>query len=132
MEEIKTSLDKMLANFNESITHSAPKKLSFEHLNDSLNDLYNGRPASFWCFYCKQLKLRCNIYISIIIAKRARLSNNNNSNNNSYSMESSESQISNNTPLNTTTSSLPQSPWEIRCMKADLIESKTKVKSNIS
>ncbi|KAM7342651.1 mitotic arrest-deficient 1 isoform 2-T2 [Cochliomyia hominivorax] len=38
MEDIKTSLDKILAKFNDSVTHSAPKKLSFEHLNDSFND----------------------------------------------------------------------------------------------
>lgn len=38
MEDIKTSLDKMLAKFNDSVTHSAPKKLSFENMNDSLND----------------------------------------------------------------------------------------------
>uniref|UniRef100_A0A1I8PIN8 Mitotic spindle assembly checkpoint protein MAD1 n=1 Tax=Stomoxys calcitrans TaxID=35570 RepID=A0A1I8PIN8_STOCA len=38
MEEIKTSLDKILAKFNDSVTHSAPKKLSFEHLSDSFND----------------------------------------------------------------------------------------------
>ncbi|XP_065370340.1 mitotic spindle assembly checkpoint protein MAD1 [Calliphora vicina] len=38
MEDIKTSLDKILAKFNDSVTHSAPKKLSFEHLSDSFND----------------------------------------------------------------------------------------------
>lgn len=38
MEDIKTSLDKILAKFNDSVTHSAPKKLSFEHLGDSFND----------------------------------------------------------------------------------------------
>ncbi|XP_075168917.1 mitotic arrest-deficient 1 [Haematobia irritans] len=38
MEEIKTSLDKILARFNDSVTHSAPKKLSFENLSDSFND----------------------------------------------------------------------------------------------
>lgn len=38
MEDIKTSLDKIMAKFNDSVTHSAPKKLSFENINDSLND----------------------------------------------------------------------------------------------
>ncbi|XP_005179030.1 mitotic spindle assembly checkpoint protein MAD1 [Musca domestica] len=38
MEDIKTSLDKILAKFNDSVSHSAPKKLTFEHLSDSFND----------------------------------------------------------------------------------------------
>uniref|UniRef100_A0A1B0A9Q5 Mitotic spindle assembly checkpoint protein MAD1 n=1 Tax=Glossina pallidipes TaxID=7398 RepID=A0A1B0A9Q5_GLOPL len=38
MEDINTSLDKMLAKFNDSITHSAPKKLNFESLHESFND----------------------------------------------------------------------------------------------
>uniref|UniRef100_A0A1B0AKS3 Uncharacterized protein n=1 Tax=Glossina palpalis gambiensis TaxID=67801 RepID=A0A1B0AKS3_9MUSC len=38
MEDINTSLDKMLAKFNDSITHSAPKKLNFESLHESFSD----------------------------------------------------------------------------------------------
>lgn len=35
MEDICNSADRLLAKFNESITHSAPKKLKFD-MNESL------------------------------------------------------------------------------------------------
>uniref|UniRef100_A0A1A9X3N0 Mitotic spindle assembly checkpoint protein MAD1 n=1 Tax=Glossina brevipalpis TaxID=37001 RepID=A0A1A9X3N0_9MUSC len=38
MEDINTSLDKMLAKFNDSITHTAPKKLTFESLHESFSE----------------------------------------------------------------------------------------------
>ncbi|XP_067631310.1 mitotic spindle assembly checkpoint protein MAD1 [Eurosta solidaginis] len=38
MENIKTNFEKIMEKFNDSMTHSAPKKLSFEYLNDSIND----------------------------------------------------------------------------------------------
>lgn len=50
MEDINTSLDKMLAKFNDSITHSAPKKLNFESLHESFNDSRMGKRV----FYKKE------------------------------------------------------------------------------
>ncbi|XP_011209603.1 mitotic spindle assembly checkpoint protein MAD1 [Bactrocera dorsalis] len=38
MENIKSNFDKIMEKFNDSMTHSAPKKLSFEYLTDSFND----------------------------------------------------------------------------------------------
>lgn len=38
MENIKTDFDKLMAQFNESVTHSAPKKLSFDNMNDTKED----------------------------------------------------------------------------------------------
>ncbi|XP_053966171.1 mitotic spindle assembly checkpoint protein MAD1 [Anastrepha ludens] len=38
MENIKTNFDKIMEKFNDSMTYSAPKKLSFEYLNDSFAD----------------------------------------------------------------------------------------------
>ncbi|XP_030380672.1 mitotic spindle assembly checkpoint protein MAD1 [Scaptodrosophila lebanonensis] len=38
MDEIRSSLDNIIARFNDSITHSAPKKLSFNRLSASFND----------------------------------------------------------------------------------------------
>lgn len=38
MDDIRTSMDNMLARFNESITHSAPKKLLFNRLSTSFSD----------------------------------------------------------------------------------------------
>lgn len=38
MEEICNSADRLLAKFNESITHSAPKKLKFEPNESFLDD----------------------------------------------------------------------------------------------
>lgn len=38
MEEIRSSLDNIMARFNDSITHSAPKKLSFDRLSMSFTE----------------------------------------------------------------------------------------------
>ncbi|XP_023177913.1 mitotic spindle assembly checkpoint protein MAD1 [Drosophila hydei] len=38
MEEIRSSLDNIMARFNDSITHSAPKKLSFDRLSMSFSE----------------------------------------------------------------------------------------------
>lgn len=38
MENIKSNFDKIMEKFNDSMTHSAPKKLCFEYLTDSFND----------------------------------------------------------------------------------------------
>jgi len=38
MDEIRSSLDNIMARFNDSITHSAPKKLIFDRLSMSFND----------------------------------------------------------------------------------------------
>ncbi|KAH8290169.1 hypothetical protein KR054_000741 [Drosophila jambulina] len=44
MDEIRTSMDNMLARFNESITHSAPKKLLFNRLSASFSDDFVATP----------------------------------------------------------------------------------------
>jgi len=38
MDEIRSSLDNIMARYNDSITHSAPKKLVFDRLSMSFND----------------------------------------------------------------------------------------------
>lgn len=38
MDEIRNSLDNIMARYNDSITHSAPKKLVFDRLSMSFND----------------------------------------------------------------------------------------------
>ncbi|XP_020799254.1 mitotic spindle assembly checkpoint protein MAD1 [Drosophila serrata] len=44
MDDIRTSMDNMLARFNESITHSAPKKLLFNRLSTSFSDDFVASP----------------------------------------------------------------------------------------
>ncbi|KAH8260722.1 hypothetical protein KR038_004690 [Drosophila bunnanda] len=44
MDDIRTSMDNMLARFNESITHSAPKKLLFNRLSASFSDDFVDSP----------------------------------------------------------------------------------------
>ncbi|XP_017024557.1 mitotic spindle assembly checkpoint protein MAD1 [Drosophila kikkawai] len=44
MDDIRTSMDNMLARFNESITHSAPKKLLFNRLSASFSDDFVASP----------------------------------------------------------------------------------------
>ncbi|KAH8407554.1 hypothetical protein KR222_005317 [Zaprionus bogoriensis] len=38
MDEVRNSLDNLMTRFNDSITHSAPKKLSFDRLSMSFNE----------------------------------------------------------------------------------------------
>lgn len=38
MDEVRNSLDNLMSRFNDSITHSAPKKLSFDRLSMSFTE----------------------------------------------------------------------------------------------
>lgn len=100
MEDIKSNFDKIMAQFNDSVTHVAPKKLSFDYTNDSLNET---------------------------LPKKRKLSSSlNNSFGKSATNESPSSVrvVSANNSLN---SSLPPSPWESRRIRADLIEAKARI-----
>jgi len=48
MDDIRSSMDNMMARFNDDITHSAPKKLLFNRLSASFSD--NLVPSN--CFPC--------------------------------------------------------------------------------
>ncbi|XP_055852317.1 mitotic spindle assembly checkpoint protein MAD1 [Episyrphus balteatus] len=101
MEDIKTNFDKIMAQFNDSVAHVAPKKLTFDYTNDSLSET---------------------------LPKKRKLSNSlNTSFNKSASNNDSANSIriaSADTSLN---ASLPPSPWESRRIRADLIEAKARI-----
>ncbi|KAH8321681.1 hypothetical protein KR074_011587 [Drosophila pseudoananassae] len=44
MDEIRSSMDNMMAQFNDSVTHSAPKKLLFNRLSTSFTDDFIASP----------------------------------------------------------------------------------------
>ncbi|XP_060657821.1 mitotic spindle assembly checkpoint protein MAD1 [Drosophila nasuta] len=94
MDEIRSSLDNIMARFNDSITHSAPKKLVFDRLSMSFND------------------------DSVTVPKKRRL-NDNDSLNGSLNTSLNASNTSLNNSFND-----PAGPWQTRKLRADLIETK--------
>ncbi|XP_055905594.1 mitotic spindle assembly checkpoint protein MAD1 [Eupeodes corollae] len=100
MEDIKTNFDKIMAQFNDSVAHVAPKKLSFDYTNDSLSET---------------------------LPKKRKLSNSLNNSFGKPALNDSSSSVriaSADTSLN---ASLPPSPWESRRIRADLIEAKARI-----
>ncbi|ALC42038.1 Mad1 [Drosophila busckii] len=97
MDEIRSSLDNIMARFNDSIVNSAPKRLSFDRLSMSFSEDSS----------------------TMTVPKKRRLE------------EYNESSLS--ASLNASSTSLsnsfndPNGPWELRKLRAELIESKAVV-----
>ncbi|KAH8307734.1 hypothetical protein KR044_011751 [Drosophila immigrans] len=94
MDEIRSSLDNIMARFNDSITHSAPKKLVFDRLSMSFND------------------------DSVTVPKKRRIDDND-----SHNGSLSTSLNASNTSLNNSFND-PAGPWQTRKLRAELIETK--------
>ncbi|KAH8370246.1 hypothetical protein KR093_002755 [Drosophila rubida] len=98
MDEIRSSLDNIMARFNDSITHSAPKKLVFDRLSMSFND------------------------DSVVTVPKKRRINDNDSLNGSLNTSLNASNTSLSNSFND-----PAGPWQTRKLRAELIETKAVV-----
>ncbi|KAM8714225.1 hypothetical protein ACLKA7_014376 [Drosophila subpalustris] len=95
MDEIRNSLDNIMARFNDSITHSAPKKLIFDRLSMSFTEEDSGT-----------------------VPKKRRIDNDG-SLNGSLNVSLNASTTSLNNSYND-----PVGPWQTRKLRAELIETK--------
>lgn len=120
MEDIKSSFDRMMDKFNESVTHSAPKKLTFEYIDDSLLSERNCKRAPIYLFP----QLFKHFFFNFLVPKKRRISYRSEEDTPSGSVSINASNCSLNTSA---VLAPPPSPWVTRHMKADLIEANARV-----
>lgn len=119
MEEIKTSIEKIFDQFSDSLVYGNPKRLSYNFTPES------GIPdtqvavmnVSVWFKF---------FLVAIAASKKRKLSPNQSQTQNNASTNSIADD-SHNTTSESLNASLPASAWEVRRLKADIIDYNTKV-----